>query len=334
MEGGVRKRGKSWYYYFEVGKVDGKRKKIERKGGNTKKEAQIALRNALNDFERCGSVIAESNMSMSDYLDYWYDEYVVTNCKHNTQMNYRQVINAHIKPVIGIYKLKSLNPAVLQDLLNLKQREGYSRKTISIIKCILSNSLKHAVYPWALIKENPIQYVMMPKFDEIKTDKDSLEILPLEDFKKLISVVSEDDSFYIPLHIGFYTGMRVSEVAGLTWDCVNFRTQTIIVEKILVNKHGEWIFGTPKTKSSHRTVHIGNTLIEILRRHKLRQESNHARYGEHYTVTDFVCTKENGQNVTPSSIKTSTRKYSQQLGISFNFHSLRHYGEYYKMVSV
>lgn len=30
MKGAVRKRGSVWYYYFDVGIVDGKRKKIER----------------------------------------------------------------------------------------------------------------------------------------------------------------------------------------------------------------------------------------------------------------------------------------------------------------
>lgn len=49
MKGGVRKRGKKWYYYFELAIVEGKRKKIERVGGATKKEAQTALRIALKE---------------------------------------------------------------------------------------------------------------------------------------------------------------------------------------------------------------------------------------------------------------------------------------------
>ena len=32
MQGGVRKRGTTWSYYFDLGKIDGKRKKKE-KGG-------------------------------------------------------------------------------------------------------------------------------------------------------------------------------------------------------------------------------------------------------------------------------------------------------------
>ncbi|WP_413927512.1 Arm DNA-binding domain-containing protein [Clostridioides sp. ES-S-0108-01] len=39
MKGGIRKRGEKWYYYFDLGTINGKRKKIERVGGKTKKEA-------------------------------------------------------------------------------------------------------------------------------------------------------------------------------------------------------------------------------------------------------------------------------------------------------
>ncbi len=50
MQGGVRKRGKKWYYYFSI-TVNGKRKKIECVGGNAKKEGLDALRKALNEYE-------------------------------------------------------------------------------------------------------------------------------------------------------------------------------------------------------------------------------------------------------------------------------------------
>ena len=45
MQGGVRKRGKTWSYYFDLGKIDGKRKKKGNGGFRTKKEAEQALTN-------------------------------------------------------------------------------------------------------------------------------------------------------------------------------------------------------------------------------------------------------------------------------------------------
>ena len=76
MTGTVRKRGDKWYYSFEAGTINGKRKRVERVGGNTKKEAEKALREALNGFENAGSHIDENNISVADYFDHWFKEYV------------------------------------------------------------------------------------------------------------------------------------------------------------------------------------------------------------------------------------------------------------------
>lgn len=324
MQGGVRKRGSSWYYYFDLGIVDGKRKKVERKGGRTKKEAEVALRAAIKEFESCGSIIDESNISTAEYFDYWYKEYVLINCKYNTQINYRRIIDNHIKPILGVYKLKSLTPAVLQEFLNKKYRNGFTKNTLSGFFGVLSGALKMAVYPYQLIKENPMKYVTMPKYNELKQDKNDLKVITLDQFNLIIKRFPEGSSFYVPLQIAFSTGMRAAEVCGLTWDCVNLTEKTITIEKIIIKKEREWVFGTPKTKSSNRTILIGNTLVNILKRHKKHQIENKLKYGKHYTDSSFVCTKENGQPIYTDSLKYLSRVVNYELKILFNFHSLRH----------
>jgi len=236
MQGGVRKKGSTWYYYFDVGKVDGKRNKIERKGGKTKKEAQEALRTALMEFDQAGSVVNESELSVADYFDYWFKEYVLINCKYNTQQGYKRIIKNHIKPALGIYKLKSISPASLQEFLNKKYLNGFTKNTLSGFYGVLSGALKMAVYPYQFIKSNPMQYVNMPKYNNEKHDKDDHKIIALGDFKKMINRFPEGSSFYIPLQIAFHSGMRAAEVCGLTWDCVSFEKMTITVEKIIIKK--------------------------------------------------------------------------------------------------
>ena len=51
MAGSIRKRGKTWEYSFELGKINGKRKRESAGGFLTKKEAEKALRDALSGFE-------------------------------------------------------------------------------------------------------------------------------------------------------------------------------------------------------------------------------------------------------------------------------------------
>lgn len=324
MQGGVRKRGKTWSYFFDMGRVDGKRKKKEKGGFKGKKEAETALRKALNEFEKCGSVIDESNISVADYFDYWYKEYVLVNLKFHTQRYYRSIIDKHIKPMIGRYKLKSLTPAILQEFLNKKHLEGFSKSSVSSFYGVISGALKAAVYPYQLIKESPAQYIKMPRFDNVKNE-DKLKIITMEQFKSIIKRFPQGSNFYIPLQIAFNTGMRAAEVCGLTWDCVDLENKTIKVEKILVGKgKGIWEFGTPKTKSSYRSIDIGETLFKILSHHKTWQKENKLKYGRYYRDSDFVCTKENGVNITLNSLKYLSRVVNYELGISFHFHSLRH----------
>lgn len=40
-----------------------------------------------------------------------------------------------------------------------------------------------------------------------------------------------------------------------------------------------WFFGTCKTKSSYRTIDIGDTLVNALKEYKKEQEENKLEYG-------------------------------------------------------
>ncbi|AXU49813.1 site-specific integrase [Clostridioides difficile] len=324
MKGGVRKRSNKWYYYFDLGIVEGKRKKVERVGGNTKKEAEKALREALNEYENSGIVFEESNISLSDYLDFWYKEYVLLNCKYNTQESYRINIEKHIKPKLGAYKVKSLTPAILQNFINKKYKEDYSQNTLQVLKAILHRSLKSAVHPYKHIRENPMQYVSIPK-TKSKTETNKVKTITLEEFNQILNIFPQDSFQRIVLLIGFHTGMRRGEIIALKWDNIDLDNKTITVKHTLIKKpNGMFELGQPKTESSCRTIFIGDTLIKALKEHKLYQKKMKLKYGEFYFDSDWVCTKENGQQVNTHTLDTIVRQIRVALNNDFHFHSLRH----------
>lgn len=324
MKGGVRKRSNKWYYYFDLGIVEGKRKKVERVGGNTKKEAEKSLREALNEYENSGIVFEESNISLSDYLDFWYKEYVLLNCKYNTQESYRINIEKHIKPKLGAYKVKALTPAILQNFINKKYKEDYSQSTLQVLKAILHRSLKSAVYPYKHIRENPMQYVSIPK-TKSKTETKKVKTITLEEFNQILNIFPQDSFQRIVLLIGFYTGMRRGEIIALTWDDIDLDNKTITVKHTLIKKkNGMFELSQPKTESSCRTIFTGDTLVRALKEHKLYQKKMKLKYGEFYFDSDWVCTKENGQQVTIHTMDTIVRQIREALNNDFHFHCLRH----------
>ena len=325
MEGSVRKRGEKWYYSFEGPKINGKRKRYERIGGKTKQEALVKLREALNEFDASGSVRVMSNMSVHDYFDYWFEDYVVRNLKYNTQQNYKHTIDLHILPYIGQFELKKITPAAIQNLLNKEYEAGFAKQTVAIVKTVLNSAFKKAVYPYQLIKETPMRYVEMPKYDiSIKRTKEKLKIFSLADFKRMIDFTPPADTFYIPMMIAFHTGLRRGEVCGVTWDNISFANKTLTVDKSIIGRKKGYTVDSPKTQSSYRTITIGDTLISILKTHKRKQSENSLFYGGFYTESNFVCTKPNGDLVTPNSIKWSCEKIRKELDIDFSFHSFRH----------
>lgn len=328
MKGSVRKRGSFWSYYFNVGKVDGKYKKKEKGGFNTKKEAENALRDAIKEYELCGEVFEPSDVSIEDYLNYWFENYVLVNCKLNTQGYYRRILDNHIIPYFKDYKLKHLKADVLQKFLNYKKRNGLSKSSITNFYGVLSGALKYSVYPCNYIKENPMQYVNIPKYDESQKEANDLKIITVEEFTQIINRFPMGSSFYIPLQIGFNTGMRGGEIVALTWNNVDLENGIIHVKHTLIETGTkgmkEFKLGTPKTKSSYRSIHIGSALIDILRNHKEWQLKNKEKYGQWYHNSNFVCTKENGEPITTNTYKYLSRVVNNELEINFSMHSLRH----------
>lgn len=342
MKGGVRKRGNSWYYYFDLAPINGKRNKVERKaeGARTKAEALRILRHAITEYENTGRLFEPSKISVADYLEFWLKEYVELNLSYNTWDNYRQVIRTHINPAMGKIRLSSLSPDFLQKFINDKHRAGFARQTLTIFHSLLNNALRQAVYPYRLIMENPMQYVKLPRSERKKTTRQDLKIITLNQVQEILNFIGKDNSFYIPFQIGFHTGMRRGEVCALEWDRVDLKNGVIEVDQAMTREGKDWVIGPPKSSSSFRKFKIGPTLINILKEHKLRQKKNKIRYGEHYRKNkllyrtsrydkfvkegDFVCTKENGEVVTPNSIKWSCSNIKNKLGIDFGFHSLRH----------
>ncbi len=333
MQGNVRKRGKKWYYRFDVADKDGKRRQYERVGGNTRAEALNALRSALTIFQNTNSLPTADRLSTHDYMEYWYQNYVMENLSRNTQLNYRNILNKYIQPTLGKYRLKDLTPATLQKWINdIASSEEYkrdntklSKHSVEIILTVIKEALKQAVHPWQLLHESPAIYVNMPKYQTKPTSRESLKVITVEQFKQIVNSFNEDDPRVIPFYISFYTGMRRGEVCGLEWSSVNLYNQTITVHQQMKEYSKKDIrIGRVKTAASNRTILIGDELAGILRHHQMQQNKNKLKYGKYYYKSDFVCTKANGKPITPSSIKYLSDKIHRVLGFPFNFHSLRH----------
>lgn len=299
MTGGTRKRGATWSYYFDLGKIDGKRQKKEKGGFKTKKEAETALAKAINEYNNAGAVFTPSEITVSDYLDQWYDLYCKPNLKYQSQVTYLRIIEIHLKPKYGKYRLKALTSAILQEYANDLKMSGLAKKYVSCILTVFGSALDYAVEPMHYLSANPMRYVKLPKIERSPRER---IVLSMEDWERIVERFPSGSRFYIPLMIGFYTGLRISETFGLTWDDIDLEKRELTVNKQIVKRNfgadvrkvvekkdkrklrSSWYFATPKTQSSKRTVKFGEMLYQALKQERAEQMKNELKHGERYTI--------------------------------------------------
>lgn len=292
----VRKRGNVYQYQFDGAPIDGKRKRITKSGFKTKNEALKAGTIAYNEYMQTGHNFVPNIMSYSDYLDYWMKEHCEINLKYHTIQAYQNIVKNHVKPRIGFYMLSQITTATLQEFINnIYVEKSFSKNFLKNILKVLKTSFSYATDVVGFVKENPALKVRLPKYDV--PEPDPAHIFTKEEINMILERFENNHAFYYAALTAYYTGLRVSEVFGLTWDDIDLENKTLTVNKNVLEKnqngstHGRhlsgnattvWYFGTCKTQSSYRTIDIGETLVNALKKYKEEQEKNKIEYGDSY----------------------------------------------------
>ena len=267
----VRKRGKTFSYIFEAGKkADGKRKVVEKGGFATRKLAYDAGVAAYNDWRHGNIGIVSENITLKDFMTNWLEKVVALNVKPTSLQSYISCFNCHILPTLGNIAVQEITPAKLDEWMRELLKAGYSKNTISSVHALIHHALDYAVYPAEIISANPSTYIKVPK--KVPTNIIKRHIVSQEKLSELLEKYPFGSPYYIPILILFHTGMRISEVLGLTWDNIDFDKKIITLNKqtVYLSKKG-YYFSTLKTKLSNRKILIDDFLTGELRRWKNQQ---------------------------------------------------------------
>ena len=84
-----------------------------------------------------------------------------------------------------------------------------------------------------------------------------------EEIARLL-IQAKEEGFYELILLGLATGMRRGELLGLKWDDINFTTGELSIKREYTTLGSDYIISTPKTKSSVRSVHLPQSVLNIL----------------------------------------------------------------------
>ena len=158
------------------------------------------------------------------YLDSLYNRKKLA---HNTKVGYKVTVNTLKQYKLGYMEIGKIRPEHCEEWLadmKTKYRGSSIQTQISLIKRTFEYALDYDY-----VAKNPFRRITTDRSDSKK-----MEALSVEDMSRFLDFCSNDAHSlhcYDMLYILFWTGLRASELCGLTLDNIDMEKRMITVNK-------------------------------------------------------------------------------------------------------
>lgn len=211
-----------------------------------------------------------------EFLISFFLERIKTSVKDSTYSTYSRLINTYIAPSLGHYYFSEFSSIIFQNFIDELSEIGLSATTIQLIFSLIKQTITLASKKgWIL--EDPLLDVDLPKKKYHK-----LQPLSLLEQRELEMLATKSQHGIATL-ISLYSGLRIGEISGLTWEDIDLEKNFISVNKTvnrITNKTDssnktKVVVGKPKTDFSVRLVPISKRLRKYLIQEKVRSTSRY-----------------------------------------------------------
>ena len=355
-------------YKTDIGETKQKWESYRTKAEAEKRKLEVEYKKSQGTFvvKECVTV----KELVSEYIElYGKSKWALSTYKGNVAM-----FEHYILPVIGTMKIEDLNARSIEqyyrsllemDKVNPRQngkkmfnpKAGkVSPQLIREIHKLLNSCFRQAVR-WELMEKNPCSNATCPK-----VEKNERAIWTLDDLNHALEVC-EDDQLKLCINLAFSCTLRLGELMGLTWDCVDISVEAmqsgypyIIINKELqrvdktalraldkkdviyefpaVREKGKTVLvlKKPKTKSSIRKVYLPKSAAKMLIDWKEKQQKEKAELGKEYKDFNLVICGAFGNPIEGGAISEHFRNLISRYDLPpVVFHSLRHSSITYKL---
>lgn len=261
------------------------------------------------------------NKLFGEILSSWFNAQKI-NLKPSSVIKYQNLIENHILPEIGHRKLRELNSDVLYSFLSYQQQYGnkitggmLSVSSLQSMLYILNAAIKYAS------SQGLISYFSI-RLTGTSQKVAQIQILEQHEEYALERFLSSNICHRnLGIMLSLYCGLRIGEVCALQWTDIDTNKGLLYVQHTIQRissssgkSKTEIHIGSPKSKSSIRTIPVPNFLISIIS--DLAQEDS----PDAYVLT--------GLTNKPLEPRTFQYYFNQVLNIAgikkVKYHTLRH----------
>ena len=365
----IVKRGKKYsvvYYYTDE---NGEQQQKWEPPVSSKKEAQRRQNEIEHELDT-GTFIPPARVKVGEFLNDFVEMYGTKRWGLSVYASNTALIENYINPLLADHLVQEVNTRIVDWFIHQLQKtkpvstpyrhaktDYITPCTIEKIVKLMRTAFKQAVR-WGMVGKNPFDGAILPK-----REKKTRAIWDAVTIRKALDEC-DDGKLYVALNLAFACSLRLGEITGLTWDCVDISDHALAnddahlrVEKELARVEqkaidavgqGDILFvfprlmggksstrlvlKKPKTESSVRKVWIPKTLALILREWKTKQDTLKEFMGEDYIDYNLVLAQETGRPCEDRIIGNAFDRLKKKADLpNVVFHSLRHSSTTYKL---
>ena len=246
----------TWRVIYRYTDWNGERKQSQKRGFQTKREAQSWEREQLN---KLGS---DLDMTFRSFVEH-YEEDRRSRIKDSTWESKEHIIRTKLLPYFGKLKMSSITPQQIvrwqNELINYRDKDGapYSPVYLKSIQNQISAIFNHAVKFYGL-KDNPAAKVG----NMGKAKAREMLFWTQEEYKKFSEEMMDKPVSFYAFEMLYWCGIREGELLALTPADFEFERQTVTINKSYQRISGRDIITDPKTPKSNRTIKMPEFLCE------------------------------------------------------------------------
>ena len=291
----IKKKDGSTVYraniYLGVDVITGK-KVTTKVTARTKKELKTKAQQAQFDFKANGStrykeVVIETYKELAIS---WWDSYKNT-VKANTRMTQKALLNNHVLPLFGEFKLDKLTTPLIQSMMNKLANSTNTGESGSYLHYNKIHTLNKRILQYGVVLQviptNPANNIVLPRNTQ-KDKKAKVKHFNNDELKQFLTYIDSLDSskFKYCYDITLYkfllaTGCRINEALALSWSDIDLDNSVVHITKTL---NYQKKINSPKSKSSYRDIDIDQQTVTMLKKYQRKQTQEAWKLGRTETV--------------------------------------------------
>ena len=243
----------TWYCQFYYEDWQGTKKKKQKRGFKTKREAL----EWENNFKL--SANANMDMTMGAFVEIYFRD-KIGELKERSVKNKRYMIKSHILPYFEHKKMNEITPADIIQWQNVMREKGYAQTYLRMVQNQITALFTHASNIYNLANN------LCKKVKKMgKSDADKLDFWTKEEYDQFIASIEKGSRYYVIFEILFWTGCREGELLALTKSDIDFEHNQLSISKTYYRTDKKDIITTPKTEQSVRVIDIPEFLKQEIK---------------------------------------------------------------------